>query len=89
MNNCNTDSHVGPLSLSLITEGGASPGVCYPHKMSDPGIHAIEGPAFVISHSARNVVGGAPPLVSLVLHHTWCPVTGTCDNQPPRCAYYN
>ena len=32
--------------------------------MSDPGIHAIEGPAFVISHSARNVVGGATPLVN-------------------------
>ena len=31
--------------------------------MSDPGTHAIEGPALVISHSARNVVGGAPPLV--------------------------
>lgn len=32
--------------------------------MSDPGTHAIEGPAFVISHSARNVVGGATPLVN-------------------------
>ena len=32
--------------------------------MSDPGIHAIERPAFVISHSARNVVGGATPLVN-------------------------
>ena len=38
--------------------------------MSDPGIHAIEGPAFVISHSARKVVGGATPLVPLVLHYT-------------------
>lgn len=64
MNNCNTRSHVGPLSLSLISEGGASPGVLYPHKMSDPGIHAIEGPALVISHSARKVVGGATPLVN-------------------------
>ena len=63
MNNCNTRSHVGPLSLSLISEGGASPGV-YPHKMSDPGTHAIEGPALVISHSARKVVGGATPLVN-------------------------
>ena len=88
MNNCNTGAHVGPLSLLLVTEGGASPGVCYPHKMSDPGIHAIEGPAFVISHSARNVVGGAPPLVSLVLHHTdvHLPIHATISL--PRCAYY-
>lgn len=32
--------------------------------MSDPGTHAIEGPAFVISHSARKVVGGATTLVN-------------------------
>lgn len=32
--------------------------------MCDPGTHAIERPAFVISHSARKVVGGATPLVT-------------------------
>ena len=41
--------------------------------MSDPGIHAIERPAFVISHSARKVVGGADTLCQqfgLVVHAT-------------------
>lgn len=43
--------------------------------MSDPGTHAIEGPAFVISHSARKVVGGATPPCHLLLQ--WCPFTCT------------